>query len=328
MLVDCNECGDIVVLQLEGGEILLVDFFVDCIGFVGLLIDKMFKMLYVFYVDVLFNDVVVVLFMLLYGLIMLQMIFIVFDYGWVWKILFIQCYGNGYVYSIVFCMLEQVEIELCVCLGLFDVDVLVCYLCMCIGWVEWYWYGNCLVVGLVQGFIELFEVMVLMLVQCIVSLFVDVLEKGDLGIEVQVIFNVVVNVQFDGMCDYIVVYYKINICIDIDYWCVNVVNMQLFELFIWLFKIWLVWWLIIGGIQQGVFGQGYLVMFWYSLFVGMGLFLEQVFVFMFGVQMLLYSVVVIENLIECSVLNFFDYCSLLQNILLVWWEELLQVYFW
>jgi len=61
MSVDRNEHGDIAALQLEGNETLEADFFVDCTGFAGLLIDKTLKTPYVSYADALFNDAAVAL---------------------------------------------------------------------------------------------------------------------------------------------------------------------------------------------------------------------------------------------------------------------------
>ncbi|MGN6229094.1 MAG: tryptophan halogenase family protein [Dyella sp.] len=326
--VDRNEHGDIAALQLEGDETLAADFFVDCTGFAGLLIDKTLKTPYVSYADALFNDAAVALPTPLHGPIMSQTISTAFDHGWAWKIPLTQRYGNGYVYSTAFCTPEQAETELRARLGLFDADVPARHLRMRTGRVEHHWHGNCLAVGLAQGFIEPLEATALMLVQRTASLFVDALEKGDMGDAAQATFNAAVNAQFDGTRDYIVAHYKTNTRTDTDYWRANAANTQLSEPLTRLLKTWLARRPIVGGIQQGAFGQGYPVMSWYSLLAGMGLFPEQASVPMSGAQAPPHSVAAIENLIERSALNFPDHRSLLQNIPPARREESLQVYFW
>lgn len=44
---------------------------------------------------------------------------------------------------------------------------------MIVGRLEEYWKGNCLCIGLFQGFIELLEVIVFMLVQYVLYYFID-----------------------------------------------------------------------------------------------------------------------------------------------------------
>ena len=51
-----DERGDIRSLELEGGDSLAADFFVDCSGFASLLIGKALKTPYVSFADMLFND--------------------------------------------------------------------------------------------------------------------------------------------------------------------------------------------------------------------------------------------------------------------------------
>lgn len=55
------EEGNICGLCMEQGEMLSVDLYVDCLGFVGLLMKKVLNVLFRSYCEILFNDVVVVL---------------------------------------------------------------------------------------------------------------------------------------------------------------------------------------------------------------------------------------------------------------------------
>jgi glycine/D-amino acid oxidase-like deaminating enzyme len=326
LAVDRNERGDIAALQLEGGEALAADFFVDCTGFAGVLIDRTLQTPYVSYADALFNDAAVALPTPLDGPIMSQTISTALRHGWAWKIPLTRRYGNGYVYSTAFCSPEQAETELRTHLGLLDADVPARHLRMRTGRVERHWHGNCLAVGLAQGFIEPLEATALMLVQRTASLFVDALEKGDLGAAAQATFNTAVNAQFDGTRDYIVAHYKTNTRTDTDYWRANAANTRLSEPLTRLLKTWLARRPIVGGIQQGTFGQGYPVMSWYSLLAGMGLFPED------GElrppHESPHSLAAIDNLIQRSALNFPEHRELLGAIPPRPREESLQVYFW
>ena len=160
------------------------------------------------------------------------------------------------------------------------------------------------------------------------NLFVDALEKGDLGESAQATFNAAVNAQFDGTRDYIVAHYKTNTRTDTDYWRANAANTQLSDSLTRLLKTWLARRPIVGGIQQGAFGQGYPVMSWYSLLAGMGLFPDDGELRAPAPNAPPHSLAAIDNLIRRSALNFPDHREFLQAIAPRSREESLQVYFW
>lgn len=324
--VQCDERGDIAALQLESGERFEADFFVDCTGFSGLLIEKTLKTPYTSYADALFNDAAVAMPTPLEGPIMSQTISTALRHGWAWKIPLTARYGNGYVYSTAHCTPEQAETELRQHLGQLDVDVPARHLRMRTGRVDRHWHRNCLAVGLAQGFIEPLEATALMLVQRTASLFVVALEQGDLGESAQAAFNTAVNAQFDGTRDYIVAHYKTNTRTDTDYWRANAANTRLSEPLVRLLKTWLARRPIVEGIRSGTFGQGYPVMSWYSLLAGMGLFPDDVGSHASGDAP--HSLAAIDNLIERSARNFPDHRELLGAIPPRPREESLQLYFW
>ena len=324
--VQCDEHGDIAALQLEGGERLEADFFVDCTGFSGLLIGKTLDTPYTSYADALFNDAAVALPTALDGPIMSQTISTALRHGWAWKIPLTTRYGNGYVYSTAHCTPEQAETELRQHLGLLDADVPARHLRMRTGRVDRHWHRNCLAVGLAQGFIEPLEATALMLVQRTASLFVAALEQGDLGTSAHLAFNTAVNAQFDGTRDYIVAHYKTNTRTDTDYWRANAANTHLSEPLVRLLRTWLAGRPIVDGIRSGAFGQGYPVMSWYSLLAGMGLFPDDVGSHASGDAP--HSLAAIDNLIERSARNFPDHRALLGAIPPRPREESLQLYFW
>ncbi|HEU4671027.1 MAG TPA: tryptophan halogenase family protein [Dyella sp.] len=324
--VHCDDKGNIASLQLEGDERLEADFFIDCTGFSGLLIEKTLKTPYTSYADALFNDAAVAMPTPMDGPIMSQTISTALRNGWAWKIPLTARYGNGYVYSTAHCTPEQAETELRQHLGLLDTDVPTRHLRMRTGRVDRHWHRNCLAVGLAQGFIEPLEATALMLVQRTASLFVAALEKGDMDETAQAGFNAAVSAQFDGTRDYIVTHYKTNTRTDTDYWRANAANTRLSEPLVRLLRTWLASRPIVDGIRGGTFGQGYPVMSWYSLLAGMGLFPDDVGTRPSGDAP--HSLAAIDNLIERSASNFPDHRELLGAIPPRPRGETLQVYFW
>ena len=323
-----NEQGDIVALQLEGGDTLEADFFVDCTGFASLLIGKALETPFVSFGENLFNDAAVALPTPLDGPIMSQTISTALDHGWAWKIPLTNRYGNGYVYSTAFCSPEQAETELRRHLGLLDADVPARHLRMRVGRVSEPWNHNCVAIGLAQGFIEPLEATALLFVQLSATWLVEALERGDLGESARQTFNERVNAQCEGTRDYIVTHYKTNTRTDTDYWRANAANTHLSRPLEHLLRTWLASRPLIPGLKNGSFGRGYPIMSWYSLLAGMGLFPNPSEMRAPTAEEAQHNMTAIDNLIERSAQNFPDHRSLLQDIPSKPKEESLQVYFW
>jgi len=326
--VSRHDNGDIASLQLEDGETLAADFFVDCTGFASILIGKTLETPFVPYTENLFNNAAIALATPLNGPIMSQTVSTALNHGWAWKIPLTNRHGNGYVYSTDFCTPEQAETELRTHLGVMDADVSARHLKMRVGRVTESWNRNCLAVGLSQGFIEPLEATALLFVQRTVSLFVSTLEKGDLSAEARNMLNQAVNAQFEGTRDYIVTHYKTNTRTDTDYWRANAANTNLSNPLKQLLATWLASKPIIPGLKSGVFGQGYPTMSWYSLLAGMGLFPDPKTMRPPTADEAQHDMGEIDNLIERSAMNFPDQRELLQRIPLKPTEPSLQVYLW
>ena len=84
---------------------------------------------------------------------------------------------------------DEAETELRAHLGLLDADVPARHLKMRIGRVTEHWNKNCLAVGLSQGFIEPLEATALLFIQQTATVFVEYLERGDLGEAAHESFN-------------------------------------------------------------------------------------------------------------------------------------------
>ena len=205
-----NERGEIASIATKEGETITADFFVDCTGFAGMLIQKALATPYVSFANNLFNDSAVAMPTPLGGTIPSQTVSTALKHGWEWKIPLTNRYGNGYVYSSAFCSADEAEHELRERLGLLEVETPARHLKMKIGRVTKHWNKNCLAVGLSQGFVEPLEATALLFIQRTATGFVEFVEKGDLSEAAQGKFNQRVNEHFEGTRDYIVTHYKTN----------------------------------------------------------------------------------------------------------------------
>jgi len=310
-----DERGDIRALQLEGGDTLAADFFIDCTGFASLLIGKALKTPYVSFADNLFNDAAIALPSPPGDApVMAQTVSTALRHGWAWKIPLTSRHGNGYVYSSAHVSADQAETELRAHLGLLDADVPARHLRMRVGRHAKHWNRNCVAVGLSQGFIEPLEATALLFVQRTAASFVDALDKGDLGESAQAAFNAGLNARLDGVRDYIVTHYKTSTRTDTDYWRANAANTALSEPLQRLLHTWIASRPIAPGIAGGDIGTGYAVLSWYCLLAGVGLFPAAAQLRPPTAAEARFSLPDIDRLIERSALNFPDHRDFLRSI--------------
>ena len=268
-----DERGAIRTLELEGGDSLAADFFVDCSGVDSLLIGQALETPYVSFSGMLFNDAAVALpapgdd-----GPLMSQSVSTALKHGWAWKVPLASRNDNGYVYSSAHVSADAAETELRTHLGLLDVDVPAQHLKMRAGRHAKHWSRNCVAIGPSQGLIEPLEATALLFVQCAAASLVDVLERGDLGEAAQAAFNDPLNARMDGLRDYVAAHYKSNTRTDTDYWRANAANDALSEPLQRLLRTWLSGQPIAPGIENGSFGAGCDTLSWYCLLAGVGLF--------------------------------------------------------
>ncbi|AFU98717.1 tryptophan halogenase family protein [Simiduia agarivorans] len=186
-------------LALADGTECKADFYLDCTGFRSLLLQQGLGVGFHPYTDALLNDAAVVLqdSVPLPGL-PARTRSTALTAGWAWQIPLQQRTGYGYVYSRRFCAPDQAAAELRAHAGV-GADHPVRHLQFPVGRVHQHWQGNCLAVGLSQGFVEPLEATALMLVQSTIELFIQAREVAS--------FNAHINRLFDGVRDYIVGHY-------------------------------------------------------------------------------------------------------------------------
>lgn len=326
--VQLNENGDIASVLTDAGETIAADFFVDCSGFGGLLIQKALQTPYVSYKENLFNDAAVAMPSPIADEIPPQTLSTAMKHGWAWKIPLTNRFGNGYVYSSDFCSAEEAERELREHLGLLDADVEARHLKMKTGRVTKHWNRNCLAVGLSQGFIEPLEATALMFVQRTISNFVAALEAGDVGERGRDAFNDWANGAFEGTRDYIVTHYKTNTRRDTEYWRANAQNQNLSEPLRQLLAAWMSGKGIASDIAQGKLGKGYPTFSWYCILAGMGIFPDTSSLRAPKTSEDPYKMAQIDNLLQRAALNFRKHRDVLEDIPPKLREDTLQLYFW
>ncbi|AFU99114.1 tryptophan halogenase family protein [Simiduia agarivorans] len=211
------DASGIARLQLDSGETLVADLYVDCTGFSAHLLQGALAEPFVSYEDQLLNDRAVVIGLAPESPAPVYTRAEAADCGWIWKIPLAHRTGYGYVYSSRFCSPAQAEQSLRRHLGVTDA-VPARHLTMRVGRRARHWVKNCLALGLSQGFIEPLEATALNLVQTTIEQFADSWELSDFTDTQRQAFNQRVNDHFDGVRDYIVAHYLASARRDTPYW--------------------------------------------------------------------------------------------------------------
>lgn len=227
--VKTHQDGSIASLLCEQGDEINGDFFVDCSGFSGLLLQKTLGVNFCSFKDNLFNDAAVAIPTLSQGNIECQTRSLAMPSGWRWQIPLTNRIGNGYVYSSEYIDSATAEQQLREKLGLLDSDNQAKHLKMRVGQVEKHWYKNCVAIGLAQGFIEPLEATALHLVQDTIENFISAFQAGGFSNQYQTEFNQRISARFEGIRDYIVCHYKTNSRQDSPYWIDNRENSHISE---------------------------------------------------------------------------------------------------
>jgi hypothetical protein len=266
--------GNISSLQTSEDETIEGDFFIDCSGFSGTLIQKVLEVPFRPYAENLFNDSAVVLPTGQKDAIGSQTVSTALKCGWTWEIPLTNRIGNGYVYSSSFCTDDEAETELRDHLGLLDSDVEARHLKMKVGRVERHWEKNCLAIGLSQGFIEPLEATALNLVCNTVYDFIETVDKGGIAGTGRDEFNARINDSFEKVRDYIVAHYVMNTREDTEYWRQNGTNTNVPDRLKQILEIWKAAQNLSHEMQKQKIDSSYTAMSWYCLLAGYGFYPE------------------------------------------------------
>ena len=262
--------GNITSLLTDTEETIEGDFFVDCSGFRGTLIQKTLEVPFRSFSDNLFNDSAVVLPTEQQDNIGSQTVSTAMKYGWAWEIPLTNRIGNGYVYSSSFCSSDDAEVELRAHLGLLDSDTEARHLKMKVGQVEEHWHKNCLAVGLSQGFIEPLEATALNLVCNAVYDFIETVDAEGFAGRGRDSYNERANERFERIRDYIVAHYVMNSRDDTDYWRQNGENKHVSETLEQILQLWTTGKSLSEEMERQQIRSSYTAMSWYCLLAGYG----------------------------------------------------------
>ncbi len=137
--------------------------------------------------------------------------------GWAWHIPLINRSGNGYVFSSRFIDPAAAEAELRAHIGIAP-EVEARHLTMRVGRVERSWVGNCLAIGLAQGFVEPLEATALHVVMATVDRFIATVDRDGANEAARADYNAAIARRIEGIRDYIVCHYRAARRSDSDYW--------------------------------------------------------------------------------------------------------------
>ncbi|MBL8519954.1 MAG: tryptophan 7-halogenase [Betaproteobacteria bacterium] len=320
--------GRIASIGIKDAEPVEGDFFVDCSGFAGLLMQQALNVPFVSFADNLFNDAAVAMPTPIGAELPCETVATALRHGWEWKIPLTSRYGNGYVYSSSFCSADEAERELRERLGLLDDPAPARHLKMKIGRLTEHWSRNCAAIGLSQGFIEPLEATALLFIQRTATLLAESLAAGRMDDRARGEFNARINEHFEGTRDYIVSHYKTNSRTDTEYWRANAANTALSEPLRMLFGNWLAGKRISQTVRRQQIGKGYPVFSWYCLLAGMGIFPEPRDLRPATAAEACFDLEGIDNLLERSASNFPRHADVLRDIPPRVAEKSLQLYLW
>ncbi|MEC8949567.1 MAG: tryptophan halogenase family protein [Pseudomonadota bacterium] len=270
--IELNSNGDITSLKLNNDQTLYGDFFIDCSGFAAILLEKTLKVPFISFSDNLFNDSAIAIPTEIDQNIPSQTISTALTNGWVWHIPLTNRFGNGYVYSSQYCTQDEAEKELREYLGLLESDVEARHLKMKVGRTQESWHNNCVAVGLSQGFIEPLEATALQFVISTIEEFATAFEEGGFTNQFKELFNQRMNMNFEGIRDYIVLHYKTNSRNDSQYWIDNRENTNIPNNLKDMLSCWHNIQSLEAELKRLKIGSYYTQMSWTCLLSGMGLF--------------------------------------------------------
>ncbi len=306
--VDLDETGNVKQLLTRDGDAITGDFFIDCSGFRGSIIQEALGERFISFADNLFNDSAVVMptpadpsgtnpHTSATAL----------SAGWAWDIPLTNRAGNGYVYASGYIDKDAAETELRQHLGLLDSDVAVRHLQMKVGRVERSWVGNCLAVGLSQGFIEPLEATALHIVQASVEGFMAAMENGKFAPIQRDDFNARIAARIEGIRDYIVCHYRLNQRSDSQYWRDNAANQNLSDTV----KAMMTSWFRGEDLNQRIaelgIGNYYASLSWHCLFAGYGTFPDDQKITPPGDDIQIFDMAEMDDFIRRCGLNFTDH---------------------
>ncbi len=220
MIVKINQntdSGYIESVELENGNKVDGDFFIDCSGFKGLLIEGVFKAGYHDWSHWLPVNRAAAVPCESAGELLPYTRATAREAGWQWRIPLQHRTGNGYVFSNQFISEDEASAKLLQRLdGVVQKDPKI--LRFVTGVRKKCWIKNCLSMGLANGFLEPLESTSIHLVQVSISKLLTMFPHGELNEKLIQRFNDEMHMEYDCVKDFLIAHYKITEREDTPFW--------------------------------------------------------------------------------------------------------------
>ncbi len=204
-----NERGQIENVVTASGQQLTADFYIDCTGFRGLLIEQCLDDPWVDWSSQLLCDRAVVTHQPPSRTMPPYTRAVALSAGWMWQIPLSSRVGCGYVYSSRHISDDDATRELRRFAGR-DAETDVRQLSMRVGRRQNFWVGNCLSLGLSAGFVEPLESTGIFLIQRGLEEFVECYPGGVLNEPLAKLYNRRLSDAYDEVRDFVLLHYLVT----------------------------------------------------------------------------------------------------------------------
>lgn len=211
------DTGFIEAVVLESGERIDGDFFIDCTGFRGVLIEETLKTGYEDWRHWLRNDSAVALQTEFSGDLPPYTRAIAHDSGWQWKIPLQHRQGTGHVYSSAYISDEDARTTLLKHLD-GEIRAELRLLKFKTGRRNKTWVKNCVAIGLASGFVEPLESTSIHLIQIGITRLLQLFPLGGCNDALANRYNEQLRTEYERIRDFIVLHYKATERDDTAYW--------------------------------------------------------------------------------------------------------------
>lgn len=212
-----NEDGNISAITLKDGQTISGDFFIDCSGFKGLLIEQTLSAGYDDWSHYLPCNRAVTVQTENVGDTTPYTISKAQDAGWTWRIPLQHRTGNGYVFCSKY-ISDQQAIDTLLSQVSGKVLTTPRVIPFTTGIRRKAWHKNCLALGLAQGFLEPLESTAIHLVSKTLALFVRMFPDGELSPVLRDEFNRRVRADYEEIRDFLVLHYCTTNREDTPFW--------------------------------------------------------------------------------------------------------------
>jgi tryptophan halogenase len=204
-------------LELDNNLTVSSDFFIDCTGFTGLLIDKTLKVGYQDWSDYLPCNRAITVQTEHVNNPVPYTIATAQEAGWSWKIPLQHRTGNGYVFSSQFCSDDKAVQTLVnsVSGNMLNEPRIIPFVT---GKRKKIWHNNCLALGLAAGFVEPLESTAIHLVYKTLVHFIKHFPDSDFDSYTEQTFNQKIDADYEEVRDFIILHYCTSGRNDSDFW--------------------------------------------------------------------------------------------------------------